>query len=120
MTVRPNAPADGNKPDADPDVREHVQRSLHRVRDREVGVFPLIQMANQKDAADKTDELHGTLDEGEIADDPRPMKRPTNDWRGGLVQDGWRNRAEKTHREISRDAGPAEITVRNSDRALGR
>src|SRR5438270_1822584 len=120
MAVLPDAAADGDQPNADADVREDVQRPLHRVRDGEVGVFALIEMPNQEDTAEETDDLDDGLDESEITHDPRAMERPPDDRRGGLVQDRRRNRAEETHREISRDAGPAEIAVRKSERALGR
>src|SRR5205085_11388035 len=77
-------------------------------------------MADQEDAAQKPDHLDNALDDREIADDTRAMQSAADDRRRSLIQHRGRNRAEETHRWISRDAGPPELTVRQSGRALGR
>src|SRR2546430_17713519 len=74
VSVLQTAAADGNQPNADANIGERVQRPLHRVGDREIGVFPLIKMADQEDATEEPDHLDDRLDDGEIADDAGAIK----------------------------------------------
>ena len=74
MPILPDAAADRDQADADPDIRQHVDRALHRVGDREERIFALIQSPNEQNPGGKTDQLHQHLDRGEMADPPRKAK----------------------------------------------
>ena len=78
MLIVPDAPTDGNQTDADADICEQVNGSLHRISDGEISVLTLIEITHQKNARGKTDHLHGALNEDEVADHPRAVKSATN------------------------------------------
>ena len=120
IAVLPDPAADRDQADADADIGQDIDRALHRVGDGEVGVFALVEMPNEQNAAGKSDHLHGGLHERETADDAGALQRATDERRGSFIQDRRRNRAEETHRWIRADGGPSEIAVRRSGRALGR
>jgi hypothetical protein len=98
VTVLPDSAADRDKADADADVGQDIERALHRVRNREVGVFPLIKVPNEQDPTEEADELNHSLDERELADDAGTMQGPPNHWRRSLAEHRRRNRPEETHR----------------------
>ena len=87
IAVLPDAAPDGNEADADAHVGEHIDRALHRVGDREIGVFVLVEPADEQNAAGETDQLHHRLNESEVADDSRALERSPDHRRRRFIQE---------------------------------
>src|ERR1700730_3145856 len=101
MSILPDPAADRDQPNTDTDISKQVDRALHGVRDREIGVLLLRQPSDQKNSAQKADDLHDGLDQGEVADDPRMIKCAPQDRRRTVVENRGRDWAEETHGEVS-------------------
>ena len=86
IAVLPDAAPDGNETDADAHIGEDVDRALHRVGDGEVGVFVLVEAADEQNAAGKTDQLHQHLNGSEVADDSGALERTPNHRRRRFIQ----------------------------------
>ena len=85
MSILPNAPPDRDQTDADANVREQVDRSLHGIGDGEIGVLALFQCANEQNAAQEPNDLHDRLHDREIAYDLCPLECAANDRRRALL-----------------------------------
>jgi hypothetical protein len=68
VTILPDATANRDQAYANPDIREHIDRALHRVRNCEKSVFALFQMTNDQNPGRKSDQLHKQLQPGKAAD----------------------------------------------------
>ena len=119
MRVVPDAAADGDEADADPDIGEDIDRALHRIRDREVGVFTLIEIPDEENAAGETDALHEDLDGGEVPDDEGALEGAAHHRHGVFVQQGRGSGAKEAHQKISQQIGarPGELSVPDAMRA---
>src|SRR5205807_2546488 len=95
--VLPNAPTDRDQTDADANVREQIDRSLHRIGDGEIGVLALFQCANEKNSAQEPDDLHDRLHDYEIAYDLCTQERAANDRRRALLHSRRQDGIEETH-----------------------
>src|SRR6266404_6506507 len=96
MSILPDTAADGDQADAHPNVGKQADRALHGVGNGEVGVLALIEPADEKDAAAKSDQLHDALHESEVAYDLGAMKRQPDQRRGTFVEGRWRRSEEHT------------------------
>jgi hypothetical protein len=74
MAILPDAAANGDQADANPDIGQDIKRALHRVGDSKIGVLSLVQIADEKNAAKKANDLHDCLDESEITHDARTIE----------------------------------------------
>ncbi len=97
MPVLPDLAPDGNEADADADISEHVDRALHRVGDREIGVFVLVEPADEQNAAGEPDQLDQALNESEVADESGALERLPNHRHRRFIQKRPCKRAEETH-----------------------
>ena len=92
VTILPDPTANGDQANADSDICEHVDRALHRVRDREKRILALLKPSHEENSARKPDQLHEHLDRGEADDMARKPQGvqlsrrlrsdPTGIWRG--------------------------------------
>ena len=97
MRIVPDATADGDEADADPDIGEDIDRALHRIRDREVGVFALIEVTDEENPAGETDALHQDLDGGEVPDDAGVLEGAAHHRHRVFVQQGRGSGAKEAH-----------------------
>jgi hypothetical protein len=104
MSILPDATAYGNQTDAHTNISEQVDRPLHGVGNSEVSVFALIEPANEKNSAAKSDELHDGLDERKLTHDLGAVNRASNQRRRTFVENRRRYGTEKTHEPLRRES----------------
>ncbi len=97
MPVLPDFAADSHEADADADIAQHVDRALHRVGDGEIGVFVLVEPADEQNAAGEPDQLDQALSKSEVADESGALKRLPNHRHRRFIQKRPCKRTEETH-----------------------
>ena len=100
MSILPDAAADRDEPNADPDVGEQHQRGLHRIRNGEEGVLALWQPANKKNSARESDDLPNYLYHRITTDAAGVVERSAYDRDRTFVQNGCGDRDEEAHGQI--------------------
>jgi hypothetical protein len=102
VSIMPDPTPDRYQADTNPNIGEQIDRALHGVRDREVGVFPLGKGSDEENSAQEPNHLNASLYHRKIPDNSRAMKSAPDYWRGAFVKNWRGDRPKKTHAVISR------------------